>query len=220
MKGMTFKLECPYFCCFRKPVSTSTMATYPIAPFTTLRGLISNAMGLVRNDFVLQEKLKIGISPLSRSSQFTELAKILKLKSTDRSNQPRIYPSSPMFKELLANPKMRVFVGFEDQDYFEPVRNSINDPARPLYIGQSDDLAVISEVQTYADIEKGSAKLITGIVSGVHSNCELVRLPLRFKDMSTLEYSPILSISCSSQYVTVEEPLECYFFGDERVQLF
>ena len=65
MKGITFLLECPYFCCFRKPTSTSIITTYPIIPFTTLRGIISNAMGFPRNDFVLQDKIIIGIVPVS-----------------------------------------------------------------------------------------------------------------------------------------------------------
>src|SRR3989338_857342 len=119
MKGITFLLECPYFCCFRKPTSTSTMTTYPVIPFTTLRGLVANAMGLQRNDFVLQDKMRIGISPLSSPFVFTELAKILKLKEGEKRDRPQVYPSSPMYKGITGYVVMvLVEVGFLKQQKY------------------------------------------------------------------------------------------------------
>lgn len=219
MKGITFLLECPYFCCFRKPTSTSTMATYPVIPYTTLRGLIANAIGLQRNDFTLQDKLKIGIAPLSSPFVFTELAKILKLKEGEKRDRPQIYPSSPMYKELLVNVQMKIYLGIEDENYFNLIKNALNNPARPLYIGQSDDMVIISDIKGFDTVKKDSASSLMGIASGIHSDCELIRLPYKFKDLSTLEYTEILSIPKSDNPITLEKPVECYYFEEERIQL-
>ena len=219
MKGITFLLECPYFCCFRKPTSTSTMTTYPVIPFTTLRGLVANAMGLQRNDFVLQDKMNIGIAPLSSPFVFTELAKVLKLKEGEKRDRPQIYPSSPMYKEMLIDVKMKIYLGIEDGDYFNLIKNALNNPARPLYLGQSDDMAVVSDIKCFDTIRKNSSLSLMGIALGIHNDCELVRLPYRFKDLSTLEYTPVLSIPKPNNQITLKEPTECYYFGKEGVQL-
>lgn len=119
-----------------------------------LRGLIANAMGLQRNDFVLQDKMIVGIVPLSSSQIFTELAKILKLKEGEKRDRPQIYPSSPMYKELLVNVSMKIYLGIEDGDYFNLIVNALSNPARPLYIGQSDDMVVISDIKGFGTVKK------------------------------------------------------------------
>lgn len=220
MKGLTFLLECPYFCCFRKPTSTSTMATYPVIPFTTLRGLVSNAMGLPRNDYSLQGKIKIGIVPQTYSFCCTELAKILKLKEGDqRDRPPQVYPSSPMYKELLIGVKIKIYLGIEDGDYFNLIINALSNPARPLYIGQSGDMVVISDIKSFDTVRKDFALSLTGIVLGIHNDCELVRLPYKFRDLSIIEYTPVLSIPRPDKPIILKESAECYYFGDEGVQL-
>lgn len=219
MKGITFILECPYFCCFRRPTSTSTMITYPVIPLTTLRGFVANAMGLQRNDFVLQDKMRIGIAPLSSPFVFTELAKILKLKEGEKRDRPQIYPSSPMYKELLINVSMKIYLGIEDGNYFDFIINALNNPARPLYIGQSDDMVVISDIKGFDMVKKDTALSLMGIALGIHNDCELVKLPYRFKDLSTLEYTSVLSIPKPNNPITSKESAECYYFGDEGVQL-
>ncbi|RLC75080.1 MAG: CRISPR-associated protein Cas5, partial [Chloroflexi bacterium] len=45
MLGLKFKIDCLYFNTFRKPISTSLILTYFIPPYTTIRGMISNALG-------------------------------------------------------------------------------------------------------------------------------------------------------------------------------
>lgn len=219
MKGITFLLECPYFCCFRKPTSTSSMTTYPVIPYTTLRGLIANAMGLQRNDFTLQDKMIVGIVSLSSSYIFTELAKILKLKEGEKRDRPQIYPSSPMYKELLVNASMKIYLGIEDENYFNLIKNALNNPARPLYIGQSDDMVVITDIKGFDTVKKAPALSLMGIALGIYNDCELVRLPYKFKDLSTLEYTPVLSIPKPNNPITSKESAECYYFGDEGVQL-
>ena len=55
MLGFKFKIESLYFTSFRKSTSTSLLSSYKIPPFTTIRGLISNALGLKRDDMLVQD---------------------------------------------------------------------------------------------------------------------------------------------------------------------
>lgn len=81
MLGLTFDVEGIYFCCFRQPTTTSLILSFPLPPFTTIRGFLENALGYERDSFALQrEDLFIGIRPLNKIEKNTELAKVLKLK--------------------------------------------------------------------------------------------------------------------------------------------
>jgi CRISPR-associated protein Cas5h len=80
MFGLKFRIEALYFTNFRKSTSTSLINTYSIPPFTTLRGMISNALGLKRDDLRVQDWIKIGIKPQNNINLSTEMTKVLKLK--------------------------------------------------------------------------------------------------------------------------------------------
>lgn len=80
MFGFKFRIETLYFTTFRKATSTSLISSYSIPPFTTIRGLISNALGLKRDDLRIQNWIKIGIKPLNNINRSTEIVKVLKLK--------------------------------------------------------------------------------------------------------------------------------------------
>jgi CRISPR-associated protein Cas5h len=86
MKCLRFKLETPYLVNFRKPFSTITLLSYPFPPYTTIRGLLANALGLgdletARDDYNLQlADLKISLKPLSTPERFQDMALMKKLK--------------------------------------------------------------------------------------------------------------------------------------------
>ena len=81
MLGLKFRVEGIYFVSFRKPTTTALSLTYLLPPFTTLRGLIANALGLPRDSFEIQEWFKIGIRPDGRPQKNKEMAKLLKMIS-------------------------------------------------------------------------------------------------------------------------------------------
>ena len=103
MWGLECKLDAIYFATFRRPVSTSLILSYITPPYTTLRGLIANALGMKRDDYSIQDWAKIGISPPEKLNKSREIAKILKLKGTG-STYSRVFPSSPIFREFLISP--------------------------------------------------------------------------------------------------------------------
>lgn len=213
MLGFKFKLEGLYFTTFRKPTSTSLIMSYSIPPYTTIRGILANALGLERDNLSIQDWIKIGIKPLEFSNRSKEMAKMLKLKGTGETYQ-RVFPSSPMFKEFLVLPSYDIYVAGES-DKINAVYDALLQPARPLYLGASDDLVDI-EPSKPGVIKKITAKEISGVIEGVHENCFVERIPYKFikkgKDFS-LSYKTV-SIP-QNGIVQLKEPIEaCDFVGD------
>lgn len=202
--GLMFDLECPYFACFRHPTSTSVILTYPIPPFTTIRGLLSSAMGFVRNDFVLQDVIEIGIQPLYVQASSRELAKILKLTAEREGGMKAgTFPSSPMYRYFLVRPCFRIFIRGSDSTIRE-IAQALQSPLRPLYIGQSDDVVVVSNIQEM-EAKPTHSRIIHSVVEGVYPGCEVVKLPRRFRDLDTIEYISPLSVPHASPLTLVRE---------------
>ena len=177
MKGLILDLEILYFSTFRRPSSTSLILTYTIPPFTTIRGMIANALGLQRDDYSLQNKIKIGISVKEFGFKNTEMAKILKLK--ENKNRPiRNYPSSPMFREYVVNPKYKVYLG-GDEGIIGEIFNAMQIPERPLYLGQSDDLVDVTTFQSF-DIEEIESDYVDSVVEEIVPGATIEKLPYKF----------------------------------------
>ncbi|NPA40531.1 MAG: CRISPR-associated protein Cas5 [Thermodesulfobacteria bacterium] len=176
MWGIKFKIEGLYFTTFRKPVSTSLILSYVIPPYTTIRGLISNALGLPRDDLRVQEWFKIGIKPLG-FRKCREMAKVLKLKGSGKTYE-RVFPSSPMFKEFLVEPKYEIFLIGEEEKIKEVYLALLN-PKRPLYLGSSDDLVDI-EVFEPVEVKEVETNEVWSVAPGVYEGCNIEKVPYKF----------------------------------------
>lgn len=177
MLGLKVRLEGLYFTTFRNPTTTSLIMSYSIPPYTTIRGLISNALGFRRDELSIQEWIKIGIRPLSLSNKSTEMAKILKLKGTGETYQ-KTFPSSPIFREFLVSPVYEIYLVGED-DKICRIYDAMLMPARPLYIGTSDDLLDVG-LSDPARINEAKTRDIVGIIEGIHEDCFVEKIPYRF----------------------------------------
>lgn len=178
MIGLKLRVDCPYFTTFRRPASTSIILTTTIPPYTTLRGMISNALGLPRDDLRVQEWFKIGIKTVNHEFEKSrELAKILKLKGTGKEYQ-RDFPSSPMFREFLVNSVYEIFLVGEGGRIGE-VHSALLNPKRPLYLGGSDDMVDV-DVSEPVDVEELEAEEVWSVVEGIHEGCVVEKVPYRF----------------------------------------
>jgi CRISPR-associated protein Cas5h len=217
MLGLKFRLEGLYFTTFRKPISTSLILSYDLPPYTTIRGLISNALGLRRDDLIVQDWTKIGIKPLNFSNHSREMAKILKLKGTG-ATYLRMFPSAPMFREFLVMPAYEIYL-VGDEDKINQIYNALVQPARPLYIGVSDDLADIEPAKP-TEIRKVSTKKISGIIEGIHEKCLVENIPYKFVKKGrnfSLEYKTV-SIPQNGA-LNLSEEVECWRFNGENIWL-
>lgn len=217
MHGLKLRLEGLYFATFRKPTTTSLILTYTIPPYTTIRGLISNVLGLWRDDLRVQEWFRIGIKPVRDIETSREMAKILKLKGTGRMFQKE-FPSSPMFREFLVNPAYDVFLAGE-QSRIEDVYKALINPARPLYFGSSDDMAEV-EVAEPVKIRVTEATEVHSVAEGIHEGCVIEKVPYRFIQRGrkfSVEYKTV-SVPKDGA-VRLKEAVECVEFDGMVVQV-
>ena len=217
MWGLEFKLDALYFASFRRPASTSLLLTYITPPYTTVRGLLSNALGLKRDDYSIQDWIKIGVGFPKCSGKSREMAKILKLKGTGGTFS-KSFPSSPIFREFLITPTYKIWVAGE-KDKVTCIYDALQQPKRPLYLGSSDDLVDI-EISKPEEICAIKTKQVTGIIGGIHENCRVENVPYKFVKMGNdflLEYK---TVSIPTTVTTnLHTEIDCWKFDSGNVWL-
>jgi len=219
MLGVKFTLETTSFCTFRVPTSTSIVRSYPVPPFTTVRGMLSNAKGLPRDDFLLQkEDLKIGIKTAKLPVKVVETARILKYIARDAEKRPlrRVFPSSPMRKEILLKPAYVVFLVGNDA-LIASIYESLINPSRPLYLGQSDDFVDIASIAEPVKVDEKTNSSISSMIEGIYPRCEVVRLPYKynFNGEASITYKTF-SLPSEFPYKSPKE-ISCYAFDQEYI---
>lgn len=212
MFGFKFKLEPIYFVAFRKTNNSSYLSSYSLPPFTTIRGLISNALGINRDNYLLQDIIKIGIV-VNNYNYCSELTKLLKLKNEERKTNR--FPSSPVYREFLVNSSYDIFIGGEE-DIISKINYALINPKRDLFIGSSDDLVDL-DVNDYIEISKGF-DVPKSIIGGIHENCVIEKIPYKFHKEGkkfNLE-EKIISIPNKN----FSDKVDVYKFYNENVVLF
>ncbi len=213
MLGFKFTIESLYFTSFRKSTSTSLLSSYKIPPFTTIRGLISNALGLKRDDLYLQDMIKIGIKPYPVEMS-SEMTKVLKLKKEGQDPFKRYFPSAPIFKEFLIKPKYDIFIA-GDSETINKIHSALKNPQRDLYLGSSDDLVDL-EVFDCIEVSNGFGKPCT-VVEGLYEDSYLEKIPYKFhkngRNFSLEE--KIISIPNGA----INEEMEVFDFYGENIVL-
>ena len=233
MKGLSFEVEGLYFVCFRKPTTTSTILTYPVPPFTTIRGFLANALQLKSDSYYLSElsipdspdsshtpnilyDLRIGIEVIDPVETSAELAKVLKLIPRVSGYQ-RSFPSAPMHREFLVKPRYRIYLASENS-VIEEIAAALTDPQRPLYLGQSDDMLDYTEPHV-VEVEETESAELDSIAENVHQDCDVLRLPFRFvrkgKDDWDLEY--LLVSVPKNRKLKAAQTVKCWRFGEKLV---
>ncbi|MEA3311520.1 MAG: CRISPR-associated protein Cas5 [candidate division WOR-3 bacterium] len=227
MKGLSFEVEGLYFVCFRKPTSTSTILTYPLPPFTTIRGFLANALGWDQDSYYRELRgdsrnllydLRIGIEVVSHGESNSELAKILKLIPRTTGYQ-RSFPSAPMHREFLVKPRYRIYLTGEDSVIGE-ISQALTSPQRPLYLGQSDDMLDYTEPHM-VEVEETESAELDSIAEGVHRDCDVLRLPHRFVpegDGWSLEY--LLVSVPKKRKLKATHKVECLRFEEKFVAVY
>ncbi len=224
--GLTVDLEIPYFACFRQVVDTSTVLTYPVPPFTTLIGMLLNAMGVHYANYEpernrLQEALRFNLRPLHPPGRpQRELAKLLKLVREDGKEEGKrivSFPSSPIRKSFLVCPAYRVYLASDSQDLLESLREALRKPARPLYLGGSDDM-VVATPRWIGELTWAESREVWGLIPGLHEGCELIRLPVAFQSGRDLDPPPLLALPPHFPFL-LPAPRPLAFFESEGVCL-
>lgn len=233
LNGLVIDAEMPYFACFRKPTSTSIVMTYPLPPFTTIIGMLANALGVTRANYFedinhLQEELWLNLRPLTKPElPSIELVKILKLTQEEKETEnierakPTSFPSSPMFKYFLTRSSFRFFVASPNKETIDKIEIALKSPFRPLYLGQSDDMVIVN-VNWKGEVKQIETKEAWALIKGAHEGneaVEILKLPIAFKGEDKLFYSPLLTLPSRFPF-KLSSPQILWNFNDETVHLF
>lgn len=254
MKCLRFRLETPYLVNFRKPFSTISILSYPFPPYTTIRGLLANALGLKVDDYSLQEKFEISLKPLSVEERTQDMVLMKKLKppanakkikelmkrldesglSELTEKEKKLYEqlkkpqstSAPFVKEFITPIVCSIYVLGEEKVLNE-LKQALENPARPLYIGASDDFVVICEIKivdakkTKSD-EIDSIVRINGEVQPMDKKRVVGRVPYKFKaiNVKRRDYSRedvVVTAPEPNERVKLNNAIECYDVEGEYV---
>jgi len=254
MKCLRFKLETPYLVNVRKPFSAISILSYPFPPYTTVRGLLANSLGLGIDDYSLQEKFEISLKPLNVVERTQNMVLMKKLKPPanakkikelikkldgyglseltkkeknlhDQLKKPQS-TSAPFVKEFLTPIKCNIYVLGEEKDLDE-LKQALENPARPLYIGASDDFVAICELKI-VDAKKTKSDEIDSIVrinekvQPIDKKKVVGRVPYKFEAINAKkrDYSRkdvVVAAPKPNERVKLNTAIECYDVGGEYV---
>lgn len=249
MYGIKVEVDCLNFAAFRKPTSTSLLLSYSIPPYTTIRGLLSNALGMARDDYSIQEWIKIGINPIKCSDKSKELAKTLKLisremkfrclscnttwTSTTKSKECPYCKSSeqkeiPNYKRVFSStPMFKEILVTPRYDIFlggeegriKQLYNALIQPSRPLYIGASDDLVDVEVTGPY-EITQQNTRSINGVIEGVHEKCIIEKIPFKFMKRGKDYSLEYKTVSIPQKGgIDLDKDVSSWQFGNENIWL-
>ena len=255
MNCLSFELETPYLVNFRKPFSTITLLSYSFPPYTTIRGLLANSLGLERDDYSLQDKFEISLKPLNEPGKSQNMVLMKKLKSNLNKNEKDINKkvennngdssilgdeeriiferlkhirssSAPFIKEYITPMLCKIFVLGGENDMDE-LRQALEDPARPLYIGASDDFVIIRNMKIFNAKETKSDKIDSIIrlndkVEPLDKRRIIGRVPYKFaainiKKRDYCREDAVVAAPKPGAKLEMNEPVICYEIGGEYV---
>lgn len=255
MNCLSFELETPYLVNFRKPFSTITILSYSFPPYTTIRGLLANSLGLERDDYSLQDRFRVSLMPLNEPGRSQNMVLMKKLKSNlnkkegeicknveNNAGDPSVLneeeriifeglkhirsSSAPFIKEYVSPVFCKIFVLGEEKNIYE-LRKALEDPARPLYIGASDDFVVINNIKLFnaKEVKRNKIDSIMRLneqVEPIDKRRIIGRVPYKFAAINTKkrDYSredAIVAAPKPGTKLELNESVECYEIGDEYV---
>lgn len=156
-------LDVPFECSFTKAASMNARPTYELPPITTLQGMLYGAIG--RPSLLLQggrgrtmdkatfdaerefrehvqKECRFGIRVVDAGTQRSGLRKLHKKETADSERQFLTYVTNV---ETLVSPTYRMYVT-GPEELLEAFVGGLRDPERLLYLGRSDDLVDIKDV--------------------------------------------------------------------------
>ena len=125
----------------------------------------------------------------------------------------RPWISTQIIRQRLINPYFSIYVLSDlDEGEFsiENMKMALENPKRPLYIGESDDVVNILNL-SIVDIEENKSNKISSILPDIYSNCELIKIPSNLKFDTENEFYTL----CSIPNGDLDQEVECYSYDGE-----
>lgn len=168
MEALKIKIYQPH-AHYRMPFTYQIRHTYPVPPYSTLKGLLCNILGISKgievpesNETLMKLKnLKISISAKfeSKTTEYIWFRNLSKNSHNDRygySENRKIsmtvgHPGGqiPVWIDVLNEVEVLVHLYHEDQDFLKKIKDSFENPfkrSEPLHLGRAEDWIVIEEI--------------------------------------------------------------------------
>lgn len=134
-------------------------------------------------------------------------------KGINGYNLNKDWISTQIYKQKIINPNFTIFISSTDLNGEWSIQNimkCLKNPKRPLYIGESDDMVDITNIEI-VDVDKIISSNISSVLLGVYNNSELVKVPLNLK--YAIDNSNKI---CSIPKGNLDEQIDCYTYNGEN----
>ena len=125
----------------------------------------------------------------------------------------KIFMGTLIKKQKIINPSYTVYVKSDDEYYnLDKIKYYLENPINPLYIGESDDLININNIEV-VELNKITSNNINSVVSELCLNSELVKIPCKLKFDKDGNHQKTVSIL--NDYL--DEDISCYTDGVNNI---
>ena len=134
-------------------------------------------------------------------------------KGINGYNLNKEWISTQIYKQKIISPNFTVFISSKDLNgewSIQNIMNYLKHPKRPLYIGESDDIVDITDIEI-VNVNKIFSSNISSVLLGAYNNSELVKIPLNLK--YALDDSNKI---CSIPKGNLDKQIECYTYNGEN----
>lgn len=123
--------------------------------------------------------------------------------------------STQIIRQRLIEPYFSIYIlsDLENDEEFslKNIKKALEDPKRPLYIGESDDVVNILGM-SIVNIEENISNNISSVLPDIYSNCELIKIPSHLKFDTENEFYTL----CSIPNGDLDQEVECYSYDGEN----
>lgn len=127
--------------------------------------------------------------------------------------------STQINRQRLITPNYTIYVSSKDSagEYsIDSIYGYLKSPKRPLYLGESDDIVIVNKL-TIKEVNDELIKSvkIDSVIPGVHSNCQLVKIPSKLKNDFPDEKGH--NLICSIPQGDLDQELSCLDVEGEHI---
>lgn len=121
--------------------------------------------------------------------------------------------STQINRQKIVNPKFTIYITSSSDEYsIYNIKNALENPVRLLYLGESDDIVDIHNVEI-VDIVESISSNISSVLLGIHQNSQLVNVPFNLKYENDVEK---IRQVCSIPNGEIEKEIDSYMYDGEN----
>lgn len=140
---------------------------------------------------------------------------VKKSNGFDGYNINKSWISTQINRQRIINPEYSIYIVSDDVDEWsiQNIFNYLKEPKRPLYIGESDDVVNITNMEI-VNINKTKSNNISSVLLGIYSNSDLIKIPTNLK--YNLEDVKECYSVCSIPKGYLDQTVNCYNYNGEN----